>query len=77
MAPIGPRGCSSACNLRGVGIVSPGFHGRPRGGQEGRLPPGQYLTEDFPVLSAGPTPRVELDEWEFVIATEAGKEYPI
>ena len=28
------------------------------------LPPGQYLTEDFPVLSAGPTPRVDTDDWE-------------
>jgi DMSO/TMAO reductase YedYZ molybdopterin-dependent catalytic subunit len=27
------------------------------------LPPGQYLTLDFPVLSAGPTPDVPLDRW--------------
>ncbi|WAL68463.1 sulfite oxidase-like oxidoreductase [Amycolatopsis cynarae] len=52
-------------------IVSPGFHGRPRPAVE--LPPGQYLTEDFPVLSAGPTPRVPLDTWEFTITTEAGR----
>ena len=38
-----------------------------------QLPPGQYLTEDFPVLSAGPTPRIPLDRWEFVITTEAGQ----
>ena len=31
------------------------------------LPPGQYLTLDFPVLSAGPTPHVPLDEWRFEI----------
>jgi DMSO/TMAO reductase YedYZ molybdopterin-dependent catalytic subunit len=31
------------------------------------LPPGQYLTLDFPVLSAGPTPDVPLDEWRFTI----------
>jgi DMSO/TMAO reductase YedYZ molybdopterin-dependent catalytic subunit len=31
------------------------------------LPPGQYLTDGFPVLSAGPTPDVPLDEWEFSI----------
>lgn len=54
-----------------MGIVSPGFHGRPRGsGPE--LPPGQYLAEDFPVLSAGPTPRIPLDTWEFVVRTETG-----
>src|ERR671913_461669 len=55
-----------------MGFVSPGFRGRPRA--EGvQLPPGQYLTEDFPVLSAGPTPRIPLDRWEFVITTEAGQ----
>ncbi|MGE5292430.1 MAG: sulfite oxidase-like oxidoreductase [Micromonosporaceae bacterium] len=53
-----------------MGIVSPGFHGRPRTGV--KLPPGQYLTEDFPVLSAGPTPRIPLERWEFVITTETG-----
>jgi DMSO/TMAO reductase YedYZ molybdopterin-dependent catalytic subunit len=32
-----------------------------------RVPPGQYVTLDFPVLSAGPTPRPHLDEWSFTI----------
>ena len=32
-----------------------------------RIPPGQYLTTDFPVLSAGPTPRTPLDRWSFSI----------
>ncbi|MEV0841929.1 sulfite oxidase-like oxidoreductase [Actinocatenispora sera] len=31
------------------------------------LPPGQHLTDDFPVLTAGPTPRVPTDTWQFVI----------
>ncbi len=57
-----------------MGIVSPGFQGRPRRGDT-RLPPGQYLTEGFPVLSAGPTPRIPTDRWEFVITTETGQEY--
>jgi DMSO/TMAO reductase YedYZ molybdopterin-dependent catalytic subunit len=52
-----------------MGIVSPGFEGRPRSAPA-VLPPGQYLTEDFPVLSAGPTPRVPLDNWEFVVTSE-------
>jgi DMSO/TMAO reductase YedYZ molybdopterin-dependent catalytic subunit len=52
-------------------IVSKGFSGRRRAGAA-ELPPGQYLTEDFPVLSAGPTPHVPLNEWEFVITTETG-----
>ena len=54
-----------------MGIVTPGFRGRRRD-SDVKLPPGQYLTEDFPVLSAGPTPRVPLDRWEFTITTEAG-----
>jgi DMSO/TMAO reductase YedYZ molybdopterin-dependent catalytic subunit len=57
-----------------VGIISPGFRGRPRPSAP-NLPPGQYLVDDFPVLSAGPTPRVPLDEWEFTIVTETGREY--
>jgi DMSO/TMAO reductase YedYZ molybdopterin-dependent catalytic subunit len=32
-----------------------------------RVPSGQYLVNDFPVLSAGPTPRVDLDSWSFTI----------
>lgn len=49
-------------------IVSRGFRGRRRSREETeRLPPGQYLTPDFPVLSAGPTPRVALSEWSFSI----------
>jgi len=55
-----------------VEIVTPGFKGRGRADQAD-LPPGQYLTEDFPVLSAGPTPRITRDEWEFLITTEAGE----
>jgi len=31
------------------------------------VPPGQYLTDDFPVLSAGPTPHTPLEEWTFTI----------
>jgi DMSO/TMAO reductase YedYZ molybdopterin-dependent catalytic subunit len=54
-------------------IVSPGFTGRRGGGQD--LPPGQYLTRDFPVLSAGPTPHVLTEHWEFTVTTEAGAKY--
>ena len=55
-----------------MGIVTPGFTGRPRE-PDAKLPPGQYLTRDFPVLSAGPTPRIPLDRWEFTVTTEAGQ----
>ncbi|GAA3542915.1 sulfite oxidase-like oxidoreductase [Amycolatopsis ultiminotia] len=52
-------------------VVTPGFTGRARGNNP-RLPPGQHLTEDFPVLSVGPTPRVNRDRWEFAVVTERG-----
>jgi DMSO/TMAO reductase YedYZ molybdopterin-dependent catalytic subunit len=54
-----------------MGILSRGFSGRRRSA-DANLPPGQYLTEDFPVLSAGPTPRVDLDDWELSVTTETG-----
>jgi DMSO/TMAO reductase YedYZ molybdopterin-dependent catalytic subunit len=51
------------------GFFSRGFRGRRREGDDS-LPPGQYLVEDFPVLSAGPTPRTPLAEWDFSIVGE-------
>ena len=53
-----------------MSIVTRGFGGRARRSEN--LPPGQYLTEDFPVLSAGPTPRIPLDRWQFTITDETG-----
>jgi DMSO/TMAO reductase YedYZ molybdopterin-dependent catalytic subunit len=53
-----------------VGIVTPGFRGRRDVSPD--LPPGQYLTRDFPVLSAGPTPRVRTEDWQFSVVDEAG-----
>jgi DMSO/TMAO reductase YedYZ molybdopterin-dependent catalytic subunit len=47
--------------------VSRGFRGRDRSTAAGRLPPGQYETRDFPVLSAGPTPHVPLAKWDFTV----------
>jgi DMSO/TMAO reductase YedYZ molybdopterin-dependent catalytic subunit len=53
------------------GFISRGFRGRRRDdANSGRLPPGQYLTRDFPVLSAGPTPHTALDRWDFSLAGE-------
>jgi DMSO/TMAO reductase YedYZ molybdopterin-dependent catalytic subunit len=37
------------------------------------LPPGQYETRDFPVLSAGPTPRTPLAQWDFTIHDPNGR----
>jgi DMSO/TMAO reductase YedYZ molybdopterin-dependent catalytic subunit len=36
------------------------------------VPPGQYVTTDFPVLSAGPTPRTPLEQWTFSV-TQGGE----
>jgi DMSO/TMAO reductase YedYZ molybdopterin-dependent catalytic subunit len=49
--------------------VSRGFHRRRQEPAEnaGRVPPGQYVTKDFPVLSAGPTPHTALDRWTFSV----------
>ena len=55
-----------------MGIISRGFTGRSRE-HNPDLPPGQFLTEDFPVLSAGPTPDIDTADWEFSIRTESGE----
>jgi DMSO/TMAO reductase YedYZ molybdopterin-dependent catalytic subunit len=55
-----------------VPIISPGWTGHRRPGGE-KLPPGQYLVTDFPVLAAGPTPRVDTRRWQFTIRTETGQ----
>jgi DMSO/TMAO reductase YedYZ molybdopterin-dependent catalytic subunit len=57
-----------------MSFISRGFRGRPKVEAEaGRVPPGQYVTADFPVLSAGPTPNVPLDEWRFTIGGQVDK----
>jgi DMSO/TMAO reductase YedYZ molybdopterin-dependent catalytic subunit len=54
--------------------VSRGFEGkRRRSAPANRVPPGQHVIEDFPVLSAGPTPQIPLDKWKFTIE-QLGKE---
>jgi DMSO/TMAO reductase YedYZ molybdopterin-dependent catalytic subunit len=54
-----------------VSPVSRGFRGRSRSdAPRDRVPPGQYVTDDFPVLSAGPTPHTPLAEWTFTLAGE-------
>jgi DMSO/TMAO reductase YedYZ molybdopterin-dependent catalytic subunit len=32
-----------------------------------RVPPGQYVTADFPILSAGPTPQIKVSEWKLAL----------
>jgi DMSO/TMAO reductase YedYZ molybdopterin-dependent catalytic subunit len=55
--------------------VSRDFRGRRRREAEpNRLPPGQYVTDDFPVLSAGPTPHTPLEEWSFTVVADGEKQ---
>src|SRR5215207_7393491 len=62
-APYGP-GPSRFRPVR----VSRGFTGRRRGGEPGRLPPGQYDTGNgWPVLTAELTPRIERDNWTITV----------
>jgi DMSO/TMAO reductase YedYZ molybdopterin-dependent catalytic subunit len=54
-----------------MAFVSRGFRGKRRdGASSSRVPPGQHLVDDFPVLSAGPTPHVAMSEWTFSIVGE-------
>jgi DMSO/TMAO reductase YedYZ molybdopterin-dependent catalytic subunit len=55
-------------------IVNKGFRGR-RAESARQLPPGQHLTADFPVLQAGPTPRIDLDDWRFTVRDARGAEH--
>ena len=54
-------------------FIARGFRGRRGSAESGRLPPGQYETRDFPVLSAGPTPRTPLANWDFRIRDRTGR----
>jgi DMSO/TMAO reductase YedYZ molybdopterin-dependent catalytic subunit len=58
-----------------MAFISRGFRGkRERTADTSRVPPGQYLVQGFPVLSAGPTPRIELSDWTFTIRGEVDSE---
>ncbi len=49
-------------------IISRGF--RSRGGGQPpneRVPPGQHVTTDFPILSAGPMPRIAPESWTLAL----------
>jgi|SRR5687767_1060528 len=55
-------------------FIARGFRRRsPETAEAHRLPPGQYETKDFPVLSAGPTPRTPLSSWDFTIRDVDGR----
>ena len=50
-------------------VTTRGFSGRrPTAAFARRLPPGQFETDDFPVLAKGPTPRIDLSTWRFTLS---------
>ena len=50
-------------------FVTRGFKGRRQSeDKQKRTPPGQHLTNDFPVLTAGPTQHIQLKDWRFSIS---------
>lgn len=53
--------------------ISRGFRGRRPAPGAAKLPPGQYETHDFPVLSAGPTPHTPLATWSFTLTGAGGQ----
>jgi len=57
-------------------FVSRAFGGRrrPPEGFEDRIPPGQYFESGFPVLTAGPTPQVSIDDWQLRIDGMVGRQ---
>jgi DMSO/TMAO reductase YedYZ molybdopterin-dependent catalytic subunit len=58
-----------------VSPLTRGFRGRRRvDADPARVPPGQYVTNDFPVLSAGPTPYHSLGSWSFTIKGAVDRE---
>lgn len=46
-------------------LINEGF--TPKRSKNDRLPPGQYETRDFPVLSFGPTQRIDKKDWKLKI----------
>ncbi|MEJ8846296.1 sulfite oxidase-like oxidoreductase [Variovorax rhizosphaerae] len=50
-------------------MATRGFTGRrPGSAFARRLPPGQFETDDFPVLAKGPTPRIDIATWRFTLS---------
>ena len=53
-------------------MVTRGFSGKSTDHDfANRIPPGQHIVEGFPVLTAGPTPRVETGDWKFTLKVGA------
>lgn len=54
--------------------ITRGFRGRRPDVDPARIPPGQHHERGFPVLTAGPTPRVQTPTWTFSVDGLVGVE---
>lgn len=52
--------------------VTRGFKGKPHdsGSPSDGVPPGQFVTQDFPVLTAGPTQQTGLENWSLALQSD-------
>jgi DMSO/TMAO reductase YedYZ molybdopterin-dependent catalytic subunit len=70
-------------NYRAMKITSKiiGERGRRQASDLGidpaRIPPGQYVTRKFPVLTYGPVPKIDLGEWSLSIWGEVENPYTL
>ena len=46
----------------------------PGQGLDGRVPPGQFLTTKFPVLTYGPEPKIDIGTWEIRVFGQVERE---
>ena len=58
-----------------MAIVNPGF--KSPGHRSGDLPPGQTEVHSWPVLTYGPTPHIEKDEWSLEVDGEVNKPFTL
>ena len=59
-----------------MSVISRGFGGN-RPASDPRIPPGQYRTDDFPVLTAGPTPLIDTADWLFEVTSVEGTRHAL
>jgi DMSO/TMAO reductase YedYZ molybdopterin-dependent catalytic subunit len=43
------------------------FFQKPTGSDSDRVPPGQYLTKGFPIMTYGQTPHIDRDSWQLKV----------
>lgn len=54
-----------------MALINPGF--RAPKNRDGDVPPGQSVVHSWPVLTYGPTPHINTDEWQLEITGEVQK----